>query len=1070
MAALINEVVWFKLLSLHAGARTSTLAALLVGFLGGLGLGGRLFAGAIERTARPLRILAWVELGAAALGASSMWTFPAAIRLLDALAGALPADVPEGPAAPLAAAALVLIPASLMGASLPAAVRACSTGAATAGSASSWLYGANTLGGAAGSLAAGFVLLPALGISRTLWAASAVQIVAAGGALALDQKIVRRIPAASGSAPAAAARLPALLASCVLAGGAALVAEIAWTQVFQAAFGSSTYSLAAVLTVYLAGLGLGGLLPSSRLDRVPQPALLFALLQVGAAIALLLIFPLLGRLPLWVAPLSARLAGHPLLLYASEGLLAGLVLLPLTTLLGASFPVACRALVRNERIAPAVGSAALANAAGSIAGIVLGGVWLETHGLRSTLYLAAALHAAAGLLIVGRRLTLVPAPLTAAAAGVLALALLLSRARWDPHLLSSGAYLHGPLFTAGAVLGSAPLSDPQAALGRLRFYRESREGVVSVREGWNGALSLAVNGRTEASSGVDLASQLWIGHLPALLRPQARSALVVGLASGFTVGALARHPLQRIDCVELSSAVAEAASEFDSLTGAPLRDPRVRLHIADARRWLARHSGSYDLIVSQPSNFWVAGVSALFTREFFELARQRLAPGGLVAVWLQAYSLDPEDFRSALATFVDVFPSATLWEEALAGGDYFILGSPSDIPLDWPQVARTLALPGVRDVLRPLGVRSLGELLAHRVTGRQGLERLARSAPRITDDNLRLEFRAPLHLRRASVPEVVRLLTAAGGRRADLDLSALGGALQRETLATLSELERRRERDSQVLELLAAEGESLSLDPRLHRSATLLAGGWARAASQELAELLSSEPRSSLGWLLLGSARLADPQEHPAAAAQALARAAELRPQDPTAWNLLGKALTLAGRPQEARSALGRALTLRADFPEALNNRAALALREGRDLDALPDLERAVALAPDSAPLRVNLGLTLRRLGRSRDSRRIYEEGLVRNPLEPDLHFNMATLDLAEERPAAALEGYRRAASLGGPDALTERGQGLALLALGRGPDARPHLEESLRLDSRQSDLKALLRSLAGQPGAHPRG
>lgn len=1064
-AALAYEVVWFKLLALHAGADTGTLAALLAGFLGGLGLGGWAIRRPAERARRPLLLLAGLEAAAAALGALSPWVFPAAFGLLDQIGGPLSPDQAEGPLARFLAAFLVAIPACIMGALLPVAVRAAVRDPSEAGRGAARIYGWNTLGGAAGAAAAGFLLLPGFGLSGTLFLAAGVQAGVALAAVALSRRLApRRDEAEPGIRPPAPPPASAdLLGACALAGSAALVSEVAWTQIFAASFGSTAYALAAVLAVYLAGIGIGSFLPATSLDRVARPAVLLGLLQIGAATAILLLIPVLGRLPLWVGSLSSRGSDSPFVLYACEGLLAGVALLPLTALLGASFPVACRALGAlgaGEHVAVPVGSAAAANMAGALAGILAGRTGVEAFGLRRALMLAALLHATAAALALARRASRLPRPLAAGSCAALALAAVLAQARWDPNLLSSGAYLRGPLFAAGAALGGTPLERQAEALGRLRFYRESSEGVVSVREGWDGTLSLAVNGRTEASSGADLASQLWIGHLPALLRPQARSAVLVGLASGFTLAALARHALERIDCVELSAAVAAAAAQFDSLTGAPLREPRVRLHLADARRWLARHPGPYDLIVSQPSNFWVAGVSGLFTREFFERARARLAPGGVMAVWVQAYAIDPEDFRAVLATFRDVFPGATLWEEALAGGDYFLIGSAQEQPFEWGQVADSLVRAGVREHMRLLGVRELGDLLAHQVAGARGLERLSRQAARVTDDNLRLEFTAPLHLRRPSVPEVVQLLEQAGPR--GLDLSSISEAARRRALERLARRDRQRERDRQVLALLAAEAEDLSAEPRLFMAATLLASGWRRAAARELESLLSDQPQRGLAWLLLGAARLGDPEAGGRPAAVALERAVALRPADATAWNLLGRARALGGERAAARAAFDRALALRPDFAAALNNRAALALEEDRASEALVDLERALALDRTSVPLRVNLGLALRRLGRAADSRRVYEEGLALEPDHPDLHFNLATLELAEKRPARALEHYRRAAALGGSDAQTERGQGLALLALGRRSEALPHLEESLRLDPAQADLARLLRSLKG--------
>jgi spermidine synthase/tetratricopeptide (TPR) repeat protein len=1055
-ASLTYEVVWFRLLALHAGSGAGTLAALLAGFLGGLGLGSWCIRRRAERAPRPFLLAAGLEAGAAMIGFLSPDIFPAALRLLDRFTDS---------GATLLAAALVAVPAALMGASFPVMVRAALVAdEGRAGEGTAWLYGWNTLGGACGALGAGFVLLPSLGISASLYAAALAQVGVAGAAAAIGLRLPGREAAAEGAVDSSSDRPAAdLLSAYALAGCAALAAEVAWTQVMQAAFGSSAYAIAMVLGAYLIGLGIGSFLPASRIDSAAQPAILLGLLQIGAATAVFLLIPLLGRLPLWSLPLSARFSLSPLVAYLGEGAVAGLVLLPATALLGASFPVACRALGAGARVAPAVGAAAAANLLGALAGIAAGRWWVEALGLRRTLILAGLVHAGAAMLILIPRLHLAPRRPIAAALAALALAALLGRAAWAPGLLSSGGYLHGPLFAASAALGGT--IRPQEAGGRLRFYRETSSGVVSVREGRDGALSLAINGRTEASTGGDRAAQLLMGHLPALLQPQARSAVVVGLASGMTLGALARHPLERIDCVELNPAVVEAARHFDASTGAPLDDSRVRVHVGDARRWLAVHPGPYDLIVSQPSNLWVAGVSALFTREFFALARRSLSEQGLVAVWVQAYAIDPVDFRAILSTFQSVFPAATLWEEALAGGDYFLIGARSGRTPDWREVEAALMRPAARADLTSLGLSGLGDLLAHQAAGPKALQSIAGEAPRVTDDNLRLEFTTPLALGRWSVSEVVSLLAAAPAGRREFDLAPLPPASRRRALDRLAQRDRQRESDRRVIELLAAEAEALGREPRLHHAAALFASGWRRAAAEEIERLLEEQPGHGLAWLLLGAARLSDTGgDWVDPTRRALERASELRPHDATAWNLFGRALALAGDAAEARAAFDRALSLRPGFADALNNRAALALGAGRPAEALVDLSRALELDPASAPARINLGVALRRLGRGNESRRIYQEGLAIDPTLPDLHFNLATLDLEQGRSAEALEGYRRAAALAGDDAQTERGQGLALLDLGRRREALPHLTRSLELDPSQTDLARLLGS--SQSGA----
>jgi spermidine synthase len=310
---------------------------------------------------------------------------------------------------------------------------------------------------------------------------------------------------------------------------------------------------------------------------------------------------------------------------------------------------------------------------------------------------------------------------------------------WDKRVMSTGPAIYAQDYlaqpkTAGA--SALPLPD------QLLFYRDGPSATVSVTQ-LGDQISLRVNGKTDASTNpVDMPTQLNLAHLPLLLHPDPRAVLVIGLGSGITAGAAARHPLERLDVVEIEPAVVEASRFFTRYNADVFKDPRLRLTIADGRNYLLTTKQRYDVIISEPSNPWIGGIASLFSVEYFELARSRLQPGGIMVQWLQAYSFSPPDFQMVVKTFGSVFPATSLWHSTR--GDYLLLGRMKPAPIDLallkaryeanPAVRRDLALAEVSDWPGVLGFFMLGETDAGRY---------AAGAEVNTDDRLPLEFSAP---------------------------------------------------------------------------------------------------------------------------------------------------------------------------------------------------------------------------------------------------------------------------------------------------------------------------------------
>jgi spermidine synthase len=237
--------------------------------------------------------------------------------------------------------------------------------------------------------------------------------------------------------------------------------------------------------------------------------------------------------------------------------------------------------------------------------------------------------------------------------------------KWDPLLLSSGAYKY-----AASVRGP----DLQTALtaGELRYYKEGATATVAVRR-LAGTTSLSIDGKVDASDAADMLTQRLLAHVPLLLHPAPQRAAVLGLGSGVTLGSALTHGLSQAVVLEISPEVVAASRHFDHVNHRALDDPRTAVVVGDGRTHLLLADETYDVIISEPSNPWMAGIASLFTQEFFEIARDRLAPGGILCQWAHTYDISDADLRSIVATFLSVFPHGTLW--VVGEADVLLVGA-----------------------------------------------------------------------------------------------------------------------------------------------------------------------------------------------------------------------------------------------------------------------------------------------------------------------------------------------------------------------------------------------------------
>ncbi|MFM0729719.1 fused MFS/spermidine synthase [Paraburkholderia sediminicola] len=726
-ASLINQVLWIKQLALVVGVEVQAVTTGVSAFFAGLAIGGWVFGRLADRLAWPLRLYALLEAGVLVLALASTWMLPYAAAPFASLQDRI------GPLAWALPFVLVGLPAVLMGGTLPVLMRALWPAATHMGRSGARLYAANTAGAIAGTLAASFVLIPWLGVLGSACAAAALNAGAALVAVLLGRAQQGFVPVVGSAAPtrterntsASKARLALVLYA--IAGGVALGYEVVWSQVIVQFISTRSFAFAVVLATYLLGLALGSALASRYADRARDPWGLFAVLIVSAALVALLEIAVLGN---WL--LQWQSFAREAVLGATGSLLTAMcagfavaavcvVFVP-TLLLGAAFPFALRLNVDNRHTGRDVGAVVALNTAGGIGGTLLTGfVLVPQLGLIHTLAALAVFAGAVSLIAVLRGADLRPF------------------ARWSVPVLAA--------LTLIAVIVTP--SDRLATLlaesrgGNLTFYEESAGGTVAVVEqnaGQRQFRRLYIQG--VSNSGDTMASLRYM-RLQALLpliihRETPRTALVIGLGTGITGGALLTWPgLEHRTVAELLPAVVRAAPQFKG-NYTMSTDARMDIRMRDGRRELLRNAERYDLITLEPPPPSAAGVVNLYSSDFYRLAASRLQQRGIVAQWLPLPTQNEEDTRSLIQSFIQVFPHAALWTTELH--EMMLVGSMQPLELDVPRIEARFAQPQVAAALREVGIASPAALLATWITDRAGLAYYAADARPVTDDQPRIEY------------------------------------------------------------------------------------------------------------------------------------------------------------------------------------------------------------------------------------------------------------------------------------------------------------------------------------------
>ncbi len=760
-AALIYELVWFQFLQLVIGSSAVSLAMLLTAYMGGLCLGSVALPRIVSARHHPLLIYAWLELGIGIFGILALWGVPYVDRLY--VAGSAPGFAQLIFRAVIAAVCL-LPPTILMGASLPAAAR----WVETTPSGVSWLgffYGGNIAGAVFGDLLAGFYLLRVHDVAAATYVAVTINVAAALVAFGLAKWTTKPEPAdeAIEDRPVRSVSFFPVYIAIGLSGLCALGAQVIWTRLLSLMLGATVYTFSIILAVFLLGMGLGSGAGAflARTTKRPRRALACCQLLLAVAIAWAA-YTLSYTMP--YLPVDPWMATSPWFNFQIDLIRSIWTILPATFLWGVSFPLALAAVASPGQDAGRItGEVVAANTAGAIIGaLAFSLVVIPWLGTQQAQRLLIGLSAVSAVILFsgmeGRREDkfeiriskfefpgLRPSILSVGIA--ILLAWTVAEIPWQ--VVAFGRRVASTLRTFQLYPNAV------ATVGTHILYRgEGLNTSIVIAESDRGQRSYYVNGKSQASNApLDMRLQRMLAHLPALVHPNPRSVMTVGFGAGVTAGSFVVYPgIQKMVICEIEPLVPPAATQyFGRENYNVLNDPRTRMFYDDARHYLMTTKDKFDIITSDPLDPWIKGTAALYTREFFDAARNHLNPGGVVALFVQLYESDEQAVKSEVATFFDVFPNATVWSNYVNGDgyDFVLLGQTDATTIDVDGLQERLNRTdhaAVSDSLREVGFRTGLDLLATYAGRASDLQPWLKDAQINRDLNLRLQYLAGMGL------------------------------------------------------------------------------------------------------------------------------------------------------------------------------------------------------------------------------------------------------------------------------------------------------------------------------------
>ncbi len=768
------------------GSTTFATATVLAVFMGGLALGSFLAGRQADRIKRPFLWYGILEgiIGGWALLAPhlfdmatplyriiwqnfhlSLWPF-SIIRFCVALL-------------------ILIVPTTCMGATLPLLAKFVTTSLEYVGKKIGTLYAANTLGAVGGAAVGGLYLLPTVGLAQTTQIAALINFLliaivvyasksleapkentspaqttntasdgmpnedstAPGSTTPDSSDTSTESGAGAGITATAGTRLSpqalAAMISIAASGAVAMVYEVGWTRTLLMVIGSSTYAFTLMLTSFLLGIFLGSLACARLIDRAKEPLAWLAVLQFLVAGASLFSMDRFNSVPYWNLQLNAAFPSDPNTALLARFFIAASMMMPLTFFLGAVFPAAVKACVKDlSAVGRSVGSLYSANTLGAIVGAFLAGfVLVPVMGVEKSLIFGTAINIVTGIALLFMVNSVRPAlKIVVLLVGAAAGCFLFARPEiWDRQVIVYAQQARRKLAETKLFSSAEDWRQGLAASTELVFYEDGASSTVGVIQSKTlDNRSLVTNGHVDASDGGDMSTQVLLAAAPIAANPKAQDIAVIGWGSGVTIAAASHLTNGKITAIELEPAVVKTSKFFHRVNGAPENDPRVKIEVNDGRNFLLATDQKFDVIISEPSNPWQAGVCNLFTKEYFTLCKERLRPGGVFGLWCQIAEVPPQNVRGVLSALHQVFPYCAVLR--MDEGNIVGLASQTPITIDFEHLRQSIKNKAVFEDLKRAALDSPEDLVARFCVAPENMDNLIANTPPNNDDTNRLEY------------------------------------------------------------------------------------------------------------------------------------------------------------------------------------------------------------------------------------------------------------------------------------------------------------------------------------------
>ena len=873
------------------------------------------------------------------------------------------------------------------------------------------LYGINLLGAMVGALSTGFFFIPLFGVKKTIYLAVLIEFTIFSWVFLTAKKIEKSSPIKEKLLPNNYSLPPKdiwIKIIIILSGACALIYEIAWMRIINLLIGSSIYAFTLLLAAYLGGLGVGSFFFSRKFDHQKDLFLLLGLLQIGIGGAALSLTPFFEKLSLLMVPFFNQFSHNFILLQALEFFGLFMILLVPSAMLGMLFPLFCKIEIKNfKSFGSAVGTVYLVNGLGAVLGIILSSLLLIPWiGLQKTVLFAVAINVLIGsfMLLFSSSLSLIKKSLAVPLIIGATIFFFFAQPQWNNSLMSAGSYLYSRIYSNAKNRMGNTLTEAMKNLGDLLFYEEDVQTTVSVRKGHNNQLFIQLDGKTDASSKNDSLIQLLIAHVPMLLHANPKKAMVLGLGSGMSLAAAEKYTADHLDCLEISPGVIKASDYFKRENNNILDNPKIKVLKRDGREHLLLTNEKYDVIISQPSNPWVAGMSGLLTQEFFQICSNRLNENGLCVTWLQTFNISLNNIKSVLKAFQTVFPYLSLWE-AKPGVDYFLIGCKDKIQIDLPNLQKKMSeKEELHSEFKFIGLETANDLISYFIMNEDGVINFANESMVHTDDNSFLEFQTPKALYKETMALQLEAFNNLRGKGIESLLTdykehkeTLTRIFEAQKHYALSEMYFLKNQKEEGLEQIR---EAYKINPSCSRIKTnyynlalnyannLRQQGMLPLAIQAFSSVIQVDPKKAEGYLRLGLAYFA--VNHIQAAIYQFQKVLEIEPNNPLAHINLGAAYLRSGNLEGAILENRSALRLNPDQPEAHFNLGIAYARSGMIDQAIPEYQQAIKMRPDHAEAHFNLGICYQRKGALDLAISEYQEALR---LKPDFSNARNLLD-----------------------------------------------------------------------------